>query len=110
MVLHVVEVPDNYSDLSFVDLPAYERACCDESRRVLDRIITPAMRESCRVEALIASGKPYQEILHVATENAADLIVLGVQGRSLTDRLLFGSTAQHVVRQATCPVLTVRAA
>jgi nucleotide-binding universal stress UspA family protein len=38
----------------------------------------------------------------------AGLIVMGVQGRGAIDRMFFGSTTQHVVRQATCPVLTVR--
>jgi nucleotide-binding universal stress UspA family protein len=39
---------------------------------------------------------------------SADLVVLGVHGHNVLDRLLFGSTAGHVVRGATCPVLTVR--
>jgi nucleotide-binding universal stress UspA family protein len=34
--------------------------------------------------------------------------VLGVNGRGAIDRMLFGSTAQAVVRQAACPVLTIR--
>jgi len=37
-----------------------------------------------------------------------DIIVIGTFGRSGLDRFIFGSTAEKVVREATCPVLTVR--
>jgi nucleotide-binding universal stress UspA family protein len=37
-----------------------------------------------------------------------DLIVMGVRGRNALDLMLFGSTTQQVVRQASCPVLTLR--
>ena len=44
----------------------------------------------------------------VATEDATDLIVMGVHGRNALDVMLFGSTTNQVVRRATCPVLTLR--
>ena len=53
-------------------------------------------------------GKPYRELLDVAREIGADLIVMGVQGRDALDLGFFGSTTNHVVRSAMCPVLTVR--
>jgi nucleotide-binding universal stress UspA family protein len=46
----------------------------------------------------------------VATEEAAKLIVLGIQGRGALDLALFGSTANQIVRHAAGPVLTVRGA
>jgi nucleotide-binding universal stress UspA family protein len=46
--------------------------------------------------------------LRVAAEHSADLLVLGVHGRGALDRMFFGSTTQHLVRQAACPVLTLR--
>jgi nucleotide-binding universal stress UspA family protein len=84
--------------------PALEEA----ARGHLKRIVPAGIREQCRVEDVVVSGKPYVEILKVAGERRADLIVLGVHGYGVLDRLVFGSTAGHVVRQATCPVLTVR--
>jgi nucleotide-binding universal stress UspA family protein len=62
----------------------------------------------CTPSTVIRHGKPYVNILNVAAERKADLIVLGVRGRSAVDRTIFGSTANHVVRAATCPVLTLR--
>jgi len=63
---------------------------------------------SCRLQARAGHAKAYREILGVATEDRADLIVMGVHGRNALDLMLFGSTTNHVVRQATCPVLTLR--
>jgi nucleotide-binding universal stress UspA family protein len=54
------------------------------------------------------SGKAYREVLKTADTSAADLIVMGAQGRGGMGLTLFGSTTQQVVRGATCPVLTVR--
>jgi len=56
----------------------------------------------------VCHGKPYEQILQVAAEERSDVIIIGVHGRSAIDRAIFGSTANHVVRAATCPVLTLR--
>jgi len=53
-------------------------------------------------------GKSHVEILRCASDMGADLIVMGVHGRKQIDLELFGSTTNQVVRQATCPVLTLR--
>jgi nucleotide-binding universal stress UspA family protein len=62
------------------------------------------------VEERVSVGRASEEILKIATEQRADLIVMGTQGSGPLGRMLFGSTAQEVVRHATCPVLTVRPA
>ena len=67
-----------------------------------------SVRTWCRPVTRIAHGKAYREILGVATEDSADLIVMGVHGRNALDLMLFGSTTNQVVRRATCPVLTLR--
>ena len=57
---------------------------------------------------MMTHGKPWREVLRIAAERQSELIVMGVHGRGAADLLFFGSTAQHVVREATCPVLTLR--
>jgi nucleotide-binding universal stress UspA family protein len=52
-------------------------------------------------------GKAHAALLRAAADDGADLIVLGVGGRSGADRALFGSTTSQVVRRANCPVLTI---
>jgi len=56
----------------------------------------------------LREGKPADEILSAAREWEADVIVIGTHGRSGVSRLVLGSTAEAVVRHATCPILVVR--
>ena len=56
----------------------------------------------------ILVGRPSEELVKLAEEKGANLIVMGTHGRAGFDRLLFGSVAHEVVRAAPCPVMTVR--
>lgn len=60
------------------------------------------------VEAPPLKGSVAQAIVAYAEEHDIDVIVMGMHGRSGTERLLLGSVAAKVVRLATCPVFTVR--
>jgi nucleotide-binding universal stress UspA family protein len=62
------------------------------------------------VEKMVVRGVPFVEIIKTAKDRVADMIVLGTHGRTGIDHMLFGSTAEKVVRKAPCPVLTVRIA
>jgi len=57
----------------------------------------------------LRTGVPFQEIVDAATDERADLVVMGTHGRGGIDRALLGSVADRVIRLAPCPVLTVRA-
>jgi nucleotide-binding universal stress UspA family protein len=63
-------------------------------------------RESCRTCEVVGTGSVPEEILRVARESRAELIVMGVHGRPLLGPALFGSNASAVVSRASCPVLT----
>jgi nucleotide-binding universal stress UspA family protein len=60
------------------------------------------------VEELIVHGEAASEIVRVAKDRAVDLIVISSHGRTGLGRILFGSTAEAVVRHASCPVLVVK--
>lgn len=116
-ILHVIELPPGLpSEKRDFVLPAprllqdYVAAAESDARELLKAAVPESMRARGNVDAAVAVGKPYQEILRIATAPPADLIVMGVKGRGVADLLFFGSTAQNVVRQATCPVLTLRTA
>lgn len=67
-----------------------------------------ARAEGCLARAALRTGVPYQEIVALATDERADLIVIGTHGRGGVNRALLGSVTDRVVRLAPCPVLTVR--
>jgi nucleotide-binding universal stress UspA family protein len=111
-VLHAIELtPPAYDPLIGppIDLPGYRLACERAVRDRLHNVIPAAARTSLDVEEIVVSGKPHHEILRVANQWHADLVVLGIHGHNVIDRVLFGSTVEPVVRRAHCPVLTVRA-
>ena len=84
--------------------PDYECA----AKAQLQRAVPLAAREFCRVEEVVAHGKAAPAILRQAAERGVGLVVMGVHGRSMLDLMAFGSVTHEVVRQAECPVLTVR--
>ncbi len=57
---------------------------------------------------IVRSGMPAEEIVDAAAKEGADMIVIGTHGRSGLPRLILGSVAERVIRQAPCPVLSVR--
>ena len=79
-----------------------------EARDQLNAWVPEEARTWCDPEVVIGYGKPYGELLRVAADRRADLLVVGVHGHNIIDLALFGSTTQHIVREATCPVLSVR--
>ncbi len=107
-VLHVVELLPDLSEMPAYDVTAYRQARFDDARARLAGMIPGDARAALSVRELLLAGRPAREILQVASEQQAGLIVVGVHGRGVVDRMFFGATAHHVVRQAGCPVLTVR--
>ncbi|MGE0447829.1 MAG: universal stress protein, partial [Vicinamibacterales bacterium] len=115
-LMHVLEWPwHETSDTTLQGMPLaqaqaaadYRRYLETSARERLDALAESAMPGS-RVNTRVAFGRSYREILDAATETGADLLVLGVRGRGPVDLAFFGSTANHLVRSAGCPVLTVR--
>jgi len=79
-----------------------------DAKAQLEKTFIDEMRGFKDIEHVVLTGNPYQEISRFAEENKIDLIVIGTQGKTGLDRMLFGSTAEQVVRHAPCPVITVR--
>lgn len=109
LALHVVApvtLPEGYIPprLSRELVEAGHREAHEELDRLAESVTDPALRVSARV----AEGSPAPQILAVAREEAADLIVMGTHGRTGLGRLFLGSVADTVVRLAPCPVITVR--
>lgn len=62
-----------------------------------------------RAEAMFVEGKPEDMIVEAAKEWGAELIVVGTHGYTGWNRFTLGSVAEHVIRNAHCPVLTIKA-
>lgn len=104
IILHVVAPPSTFYGEGLV--PEGPGSDLEEARASL-REVVPAGFE-VRFRHQIEQGDAVAEIVRVARETGCDLIVMGTQGRTGLDRLLLGSVAEGVLRQAACPVFPVR--
>lgn len=104
LILHVKEPPDTFVDTGFGGYPVVENE--EELRRLLDEVAPPD--PNVRYTHRLVTGHPAEEIVRVANEENADMIVIGTHGRTGLTRLLMGSIAEAVVRHASCPVLCVK--
>jgi nucleotide-binding universal stress UspA family protein len=110
MVLHVINEPVDLRgfyvpNISFEQL---EKEIEEGAEKMMAKFCSSKMGDFTRFTTSIVTGIPYEEIIRTAEETAASLIVLGTHGRTGIDHLIFGSTAERVVRGAACPVLTIR--
>ena len=109
LLLHVI--PEVLEEVS-ARASAGEQHVIDLTAEVeaqLHEIARQGLKEGLAVQVRVADGEPADAILRLAREERADLIVMGTHGRSGLSHLLLGSTAEAVVRAASCPVFTVRA-
>lgn len=95
-------------DLGLVPLPPGDTA--DDRGKRLAEFLSPLGPAGLHVELKVVLGTPHEAILHAAEESKCDLLVLGCVGRSGLSRILMGNTAEKVVREVPCSLLTVREA
>ncbi len=110
-LLHVVE-PALHPD-SYLIAPAFDgtnQNLLQAARERLEDICEKRVGTRLHADTLVRMGRAYSEIPDTAKALGADLVVLGTHGYSGMKHVLLGSTAERVVRNAPCPVLTVRAA
>jgi nucleotide-binding universal stress UspA family protein len=113
-LLHVIEMPPELrqppqpSDFDF----NVDRVRAEAEATVLNRLralIPESARDYCSIDTAVLEGGVSRQLLRMAADRQADLIVLGVHGRNAFDLAFFGSNSKDVVRQAHCPVLVVPA-
>jgi nucleotide-binding universal stress UspA family protein len=109
-LVYVVEPLLQAVDLTWttVDFEELNKAHKETAEKQLEKLAEERFPKGIRCDTVILFGKPFVEILKYAREANADLIVMATHGRGAISHLLLGSTAEKVVRKATCPVLTVK--
>lgn len=65
-------------------------------------------RNWCTPKTTLLDGEPYKEMITYAQQEKIDMIVLGIRGHTLWEKLMVGSTTDRIIRQSPCPVLAVR--
>jgi nucleotide-binding universal stress UspA family protein len=104
LIVHVEEPPAAYGcGEMYYGMPD---PAAEDLQQMLQRVVPTDPEVPC--EHMMVTGDPATAITRVAEDEGVELIVMGTHGRTGLMRLLMGSTAEIVVRRATCPVLTYK--
>jgi nucleotide-binding universal stress UspA family protein len=110
VLIYVVEpviYPPDFS-MGQIAIPTVDM---EMDRRALEELNALAKSEipsEVEVNTVVKTGKPFYEIIETASLEDIDLIIIATHGHTGVEHILFGSTAEKVVRKAPCPVLTIR--
>lgn len=109
-IIHVINEPVDLRGfyLPHISFDQLEKEIEEGAAKMMEAFCSERLGQFPNYSTTIVTGIPCEEIISAATKLDASLIVLGTHGRTGFDRILFGSTAERVVRSASCPVLTVR--
>jgi universal stress protein A len=109
-LLYVVEPTIYPADFSFgqIGFPNIEEELKKRGETELKRLMQNVVHENISARYALRTGKPFYEIVQYAEDEQIDLIIIATHGHSGMEQVLFGSTAEKVVRKAPCPVLVVR--
>ena len=95
--------PDPQAALNF-EVPLFQQELAIKAEQMLKELVSHHKAET---RDLVTTGEAAPEILRIAREEHVDLIVIASHGLTGWRRLVHGSVAEKVVRQATCPVLSI---
>ncbi len=110
ILVYVVEpiiYPPDFS-MGQLALPSFNIEIDKRAEEELQKLSQTELDSSIKVKTLVKPGKPFIEIIETAREEDVDLIIIATHGHSGMEHILFGSTADKVVKKAPCPVLTIR--
>ncbi|GAB6282238.1 MAG: universal stress protein [Ignavibacterium sp.] len=110
ILIYVVEpviYPPDFS-MGQVALPTVDLDLNTRAKEELDKLVKTEINSKLKARTIVRTGKPFVEIIECVKEEDIDLIIISTHGHSGVEHILFGSTAEKVVRKAPCPVLTLR--
>lgn len=92
---------------STCDLDTYKLELTEAAQEGLKKLVDEHIPKALSVEIMVSTGEPDLEIVRIAQQENADLIVLAILGQKGWKRFLIGSVAEKVVRLVICPVLVI---
>jgi len=85
-----------------------ERELKKDGQRYINYILGVAEKEGVKAASILAKGRPFEQIVHIAKGLSMDLIVMGTYGLRGAERILIGSVAERVIEYAPCPVMVIK--
>ena len=108
MVVYVIDevVLDQLSKVT--ERENVERELKQDGQRYINYVLGLAAKEGVKADSILAKGRPFEQIVHLAKGLNMGLIVMGTYGRRGAERVLIGSVAERVIEYSPCPVLVVK--
>ena len=107
-LVYIIDRPAYQHDLDFFPLAVEDPELVRRAEEKLYTLASAEIEELVPIKVQVRLGKPFREIVELARESNTDLIIICTRGHTGLSRKLLGSTAELVVRHASCPVLVVR--
>ena len=85
----------------------YRNSLIEDIRKQLEGLVPADARNWCEIVTRVETGIPYRIILRTLEDEKVDLLIMNIHGKDMLDRALLGSTAERVVRAASCPVMMI---
>lgn len=85
-----------------------EQELKQDGQRYIKYILGLAEKEGVKADSILAKGRPFEQIVHLAKELNIGLIVMGTYGLRAAERVLIGSVAERVIEYSPCPVLVIK--
>jgi len=110
IVIHVINEPVDLRGfyVPHISFDKLEEEIEQGAEKLMEKFCRTHMQDFNNFETYVLPGIPYDEIIKKAESLNTDLIVMGTHGRTGLDHVLFGSTAEKVVRKSPIPVMTIR--
>lgn len=110
IIVHIINEPVDLRGfyVPHISFDKLEEEIEQGAEKLMDKFCRSHLAEFSNFETYISPGIPYDEIIKKAKDCHCDLIVMGTHGRTGLDHVLFGSTAEKVVRKSPIPVMTIR--
>jgi nucleotide-binding universal stress UspA family protein len=110
-LLHVIDTEfiERLSVEGFGDADKAMERLRAKAEAQLQQIAEAHLASGIRIESMVVVGRPFAEILRIAADLKFSLIVMGIRGRHQggIEEILFGSTAEKVLRAARIPIMCV---
>jgi universal stress protein A len=103
----IVEAPIGVESASF-NVASYQQELEGQAEKSLKNLSEQMVSKGLKVVTEVLIGNAAGEVMRYASEKGCDMIVIATHGLSGWRRFISGSTTEQIVRQASCPVLTIR--
>ena len=110
ILIHIINEPVDLRGfyVPHISFDKLEEEIEQGAEKLMEKFCRTHIKDFSNYETFVLPGIPYDEIIKKAEEFETDLIVMGTHGRTGLDHVLFGSTAEKVVRKSPIPVMTIR--